>query len=303
MANLWQKLVGEAQKLVIGQENSFRLAMTCFLAGGHLLLEDEPGVGKTTFAKTFAKILGLDFGRIQFTSDLLPADIIGVSIFHRETEDFQFKAGPLFHHLVLGDELNRASPKTQSAFLQAMEEASVSVDGKTMTLQQPFFFIATQNPRKSIGTFALPESQLDRFMMKLSLGYPNADAEYRILHFDSSSELRQEIQTLWTLADINEMRHQSRRIHCSEAILRYIVAIAQESRKLEQGLSPRASLALKHASQAYAYTDGRDFVIPEDVQAIALAVINHRLIRGDEWQVERGRERAQKLIQSLSVPL
>ncbi|MCX6128644.1 MAG: AAA family ATPase, partial [Proteobacteria bacterium] len=166
----------EAGRVIIGKDESFRLALTCLLAGGHLLLEDEPGMGKTSFAKTLGKLFNLEFSRIQFTSDLLPADIIGVSIFDRESQAFNFHPGPIFSQLVLGDELNRASPKTQSAFLQAMEEQAITVDGKTIHLKKPFFFIATQNPRRSIGTFPLPESQLDRFMMKMELGYPNREA-------------------------------------------------------------------------------------------------------------------------------
>ncbi len=296
-----QIFLQEAGKVVIGKEESFRLALSCLLAGGHLLLEDEPGMGKTTFAKTLGRLLHLNFSRIQFTSDLLPADIIGVSIFDREKQSFVFQPGPIFSQLVLGDELNRASPKTQSAFLQAMEEQAVTADGQTYALQKPFFFIATQNPRRSIGTFPLPESQLDRFMMKLELGYPGREAEIQILLNGDSGQALCDLQPLWEPQEILARQTEIRKMHVAPAIAHYIVDIAQESRRLPHGISPRASLALLHAAQAYAWLENRSFVIPEDVQAVAVAVMSHRLVSGDELRPAIGPERARDLLSQVSV--
>ncbi|WP_141731532.1 AAA family ATPase [Oligoflexus tunisiensis] len=296
-----QKFLEQAEKVVIGKRESFRLALSCLLAGGHLLLEDEPGMGKTTFAKTLAKLLNLDFSRIQFTSDLLPADIIGVSIFDRDKQSFVFQPGPIFSQLVLGDELNRASPKTQSAFLQAMEEQAVTADGKTYALERPFFFIATQNPRRSIGTFPLPESQLDRFMMKMALGYPSRDAEISILMNEGSAKALADLEPIWDPGEIRARQAEIRRLHVAPGIAQYIVDIAQESRRLPHGISPRASLALLHAAQAYAWLDHRQYVIPEDVQAVAISVMSHRLISGDELRPEVGNERARELLHQVPV--
>jgi MoxR-like ATPase len=296
-----QSFLREAGKVVIGKEQSFRLSLCCLLGGGHLLLEDEPGMGKTTFAKTLSRLLHLEFSRIQFTSDLLPADIIGVSIFDREQQSFVFQPGPIFSQLVLGDELNRASPKTQSAFLQAMEEQAVTADGRTYHLQKPFFFIATQNPRRSIGTFPLPESQLDRFMMKMELGYPSREAETSILLNGDSSVALAELRPLWQPDEILARQKEIRKMHVAPSIASYIVNLAQESRRMPHGISPRASLALLHAAQAYAWLDQRTFVIPEDVQAVAIAVMSHRLVSGDELRPEVGQDRAKQLLSQVPV--
>lgn len=289
----------ESSKIIIGKEEQFRLALACLLAGGHLLLEDEPGMGKTSFAKTMAALLQMPFNRIQFTSDLLPADIIGVSIFDRDQQSFVFQPGPLFSKLILGDELNRASPKTQSAFLQAMEEQSVSIEGKTFPLEKPFFFIATQNPRRSIGTFPLPESQLDRFLMKLELGYPTREAERKIL------EQNGKVEALTPILDVNEIlriQDEVRQIHAAPAILSYIVELAQESRLLPHGISPRASLGLLHGAQAIAWLDGRKYVSPEDIQTVAIPVMGHRLVSGDELNPKLGKERARDVLAKVKVP-
>lgn len=291
----------EAGRVIIGKEESFRLALTCLLAGGHLLLEDEPGMGKTSFAKTLGKLCNLEFSRIQFTSDLLPADIIGVSIFDRESQAFNFHPGPIFSQLVLGDELNRASPKTQSAFLQAMEEQAITVDGQTIHLKKPFFFIATQNPRRSIGTFPLPESQLDRFMMKMELGYPNREAETSILLNGDPAAALLELKPLWEPAEIIARQKEVRKVHVSNQIASYIVDIAQESRRLPHGISPRASLSLLHSSQAYAWLESRNFVIPEDVQAVAVSVMSHRLVSGDELRPKIGIDRAREILSKIPV--
>ncbi|RZA22497.1 MAG: MoxR family ATPase, partial [Proteobacteria bacterium] len=282
-----------------GKDDQFRLALACLLAGGHLLLEDEPGMGKTSFAKTIAGLLGMPFSRIQFTSDLLPADVVGVNIFDREKNAFVFHPGPIFSKMILGDELNRASPKTQSAFLQAMEEQAVSNEGKTYTLEKPFFFIATQNPRRSIGTFPLPESQLDRFLMKLSLGYPSRDAEKKILQGALNVV---DLKAVLSLEELIRMQGEVRAVKTAEPILNYIVDLAHESRHGPQGLSPRASLGLLHASQAMAWLSGRSFVTPEDVQAVAVAVMGHRLVSGDELNPRLGEERAKNVLAKVKVP-
>ncbi len=295
-------LIKEASRVVIGKEGQFKLALACMMAGGHLLLEDEPGMGKTTFAKTLARLLNLRFSRIQFTSDMLPSDIIGVSIFERDRQQFHFQPGPLFSQLVLGDELNRASPKTQSAFLQAMEEQAVSVDGNTHLLEKPFFVIATQNPRRSIGTFPLPESQLDRFLMKLELGYPSREAEISILNSGDPASALFDLSPLLDSTEILIRQQEIRALHVSERIINYIVDIARESRRLPFGISPRASLGLLHAAQAYAWLEKRAFVSPEDVQAIASAVMSHRLVSGDELRPQIGHERAQAILQAVAVP-
>ncbi len=294
-----KRFLDESSKAIVGKEEQFRLALACLLAGGHLLLEDEPGMGKTTFAKTIATLLSMPFSRIQFTSDLLPADILGVNIFDREKGSFTFHPGPIFSKMILGDELNRASPKTQSAFLQAMEEQAVSIEGKTYSLEKPFFFIATQNPRRSIGTFPLPESQLDRFLMKLSLGYPSRSAEKQILkqHQSASS-----VSPILTINDVVRIQSEVRSVKTSDPILEYVVELAHASRQEQQGLSPRASLGLLHASQAMAWLDERLYVTPEDVQAVAPSVMGHRLVTGDELNPRLGEERARHVLQKVKVP-
>lgn len=296
-----QRFLQESEKVVIGKREAFRLALSCLLGGGHLLLEDEPGMGKTTFAKTLGRLLHLEFSRIQFTSDLLPADIIGVSIFDRDKQSFVFQPGPIFSQLVLGDELNRASPKTQSAFLQAMEEQAVTADGKTYALKKPFFFIATQNPRRSIGTFPLPESQLDRFMMKMELGYPSREAETSILLNGDSALALADLQPILDPGEILVRQAEIRKLHVAPAIAAYVVDLAHESRRLPHGISPRASLALLHAAQAYAWLDHRKFVIPEDIQAVAVPVMSHRLVSGEELRPEVGSERARELLHQVPV--
>ncbi len=291
-----------ADSVVIGKEQQFKLALACLLAGGHLLLEDDPGMGKTSFAKVLARLLNLDFSRIQFTSDLLPSDITGLSIFDRNLQQFVFQAGPIFKNLILGDELNRASPKTQSAFLQAMEEQAVTVDGKTYPLPQPFFLIATQNPRRSIGTFPLPESQLDRFLMKLELGYPSREEEIRILQSTSVKNSLDSLSPILEKGEIISHQEQVKKVLTSASICEYIVDIAQESRKLSQGLSPRATLALLRSAQAYAYLESSKVVAPEHVQAVSVEVMNHRLVSGEELRPQVGIERARALLATVLVP-
>ncbi|RZT04509.1 MoxR-like ATPase [Duganella sp. CF402] len=269
--------VGE---IIVGKELQIRQALTCLLAGGHLLVEDVPGVGKTTLAHALAVSLGLRFNRIQFTSDLLPADVNGISIFERESNGFVFHPGPIFTQVLLADEINRATPKTQSGLLEAMEERQVSADGVTRALPEPFFVIATQNPTHQIGTFPLPESQLDRFLMCLSLGYPDAAAERALLMGEDRRLLLKSLPAAMTPAELAQAQQGLRQIHASAALIDYVQALAAASRQngmFAEGLSPRAAIALLQAARAWAALEGRDHVLPEDVQAVLVPVCAHRL--------------------------
>jgi len=275
-----ERLIAAANQIILGKERQIRLAVACLLARGHLLIEDVPGVGKTTLAHAIAKLLGLRFQRIQFTSDLLPSDILGVSIFDRESNRFHFHPGPVFAQLILADEINRATPKTQSALLEAMEEDQITADGETLPLPEPFFVIATQNPQSQIGTFPLPESQLDRFLMRVSLGYPDRAAERALL----LGEDRRAMLANQTRAmdDKTFVALQSRvdAIHVSDALADYVQALLAASRSQgdeAHGLSPRAGLGLLNAARAWALMEGREMVLPEDVQAVFPGIAGHRL--------------------------
>jgi MoxR-like ATPase len=266
--------------IVLGKDRQIRLTFACLLARGHLLIEDLPGVGKTTLAHAIARALGLQFQRIQFTSDLLPADIIGVSIFDRRHGGFQFHPGPIFAQMILADEVNRATPKAQSALLEAMEEQQVTTEGETRPLPQPFFVVATQNPSHQVGTFPLPESQLDRFLMCLRLGYPDAQAERRLLEGRDRRDLVAALPPSLTPDQLLTLQQAARTLHVAPALLDYLQAILAHSRQTAEfatGLSPRAGLNVLHAARAWALLDGRNFVIPEDIQAVLPSVVAHRL--------------------------
>ena len=270
----------QVNHIIVGKELQVRQALTCVLAGGHLLIEDVPGVGKTTLAHALAIGLGLQFSRIQFTSDLLPADLVGISIYEREKNDFEFHPGPIFTQVLLADEINRATPKTQSGLLEAMEEHQVTADGVTRALPEPFFVIATQNPAHQVGTFALPESQLDRFLMCLALGYPDAAAERALLMGEDRRSMLRAMPAVMTAAELITARQALKQIHSSAALIDYVQALAQASRQnglFAEGMSPRAALALLRAARAWAALEGRDHVIPEDVQAMLVPVCAHRL--------------------------
>jgi MoxR-like ATPase len=270
----------QINRVILGKDRQIRLALTCLLARGHLLIEDLPGVGKTTLAHALARVLGLDYQRIQFTSDLLPADILGSSVFERESGAFRFIPGPIFAEVILADEINRASPKAQSALLEAMEENQVSIEGATRPLPSPFFVIATQNPTDQIGVFPLPESQLDRFLMRLRLGYPNPVAERDLLAGQDRRELLATLDPAMNPAELKEQQRRVREVRVSDALLDYVQAIIAASRQnaaFSEGLSPRGGLALKHAAQAWAYLAGRDYAQPEDLQAVLPSVVAHRL--------------------------
>jgi MoxR-like ATPase len=298
-----ETLVSQVSEIIFGKEDAIRLAVACLLARGHLLIEDLPGVGKTTLAHAVARSLGLDFRRIQFTSDLLPADIVGNSIFNRDDQRFVFHSGPLFSQVVLIDEVNRATPKTQSALLEAMEEMHVTVDGVTHPLPGPFFVMATQNPQHQIGTFPLPESQLDRFLMRIELGVPDRAAERAILLGLDRRELLRKIAPVMSAESLVEIQTQVRRMHSSPALLDYLQDLLEASRRRHRtGLSPRAGLALLHAAQAWGLMQGRDMVLPEDIQAVGMAVMSHRLGHDLESTEPAGRVLAESILKEVPVP-
>jgi MoxR-like ATPase len=300
------RIIELADQVILGKEGAIRLALTCLLARGHLLIEDLPGVGKTTLAHLLARLLGLQYQRIQFTSDLLPADIIGVSVFDREGSNFRFHPGPVFSQLILADEINRATPKTQSALLEAMEEEQVTVDGETRPLPDPFFVIATQNPLHQIGTFPLPESQLDRFLMRISIGYPHAGAERELLAGENRRAILARLEPGMELAAFSELQRKVVDVHASAALIRYVQALLDFSRRspeFEHGLSPRAGLALLHSAKAWALLHGNDQVLPEDVQAVLEPVVGHRLRLGGGSEGSSDRAPAELLMESVAVPV
>ncbi|HEY0917381.1 MAG TPA: AAA family ATPase [Solimonas sp.] len=303
MTHAIQPALDALNQIILGKHNQIRLATACLLARGHLLIEDIPGMGKTTLALSLAKVLGLGFQRVQFTSDLLPADIIGVSIYEPQAAGFRFHPGPIFSQLVLADEVNRASPKTQSALLEAMEERQVTAEGETRPLPEPFFVIATQNPANQIGTFPLPESQLDRFLMRISMGYPAAEAEKALLLERERRDLLAEVQPAVSPQQLLELQTQVKAVRVMPALVDYILALVRHTRDhsgLRQGLSPRAALALKRAAQAWALLAGRQGVLPEDVQAVFAAVVNHRLIAASER--EGGAPNADDILARVAIP-
>jgi len=275
-----ERVVEAAGAIILGKEHPVRLSLACLLARGHLLIEDLPGVGKTTLAHVLARSLGLQFQRIQFTSDMLPADIVGVSIYEREAGAFKFHPGPIFAQVILADEVNRATPKTQSALLEAMEEHQVTAEGETRRLPEPFFVIATQNPSEQVGTFPLPESQLDRFTMRIELGYPDRGAERALLAGADRRNLLATLEPSMTPGELLELQASVQKVHLAPALLDYVQAIVEHTRRSPDyvtGLSPRAALAIVHSARAWALLEGRDNVIPEDVQAILPGVAAHRL--------------------------
>lgn len=287
-------------QVLLGKNLQIRLAVACLLAKGHLLLEDLPGMGKTTLSQALARVMGLSFQRIQFTSDLLPGDILGTSVFDKNSGEFVFHPGPIFVELVLADEINRATPKSQSALLEAMEESQVTIDGVTRPLSDPFFVIATQNPSNQGGTFALPDSQLDRFLMRISLGYPSSSAEKSLLMGTPRRNLLSKIQPVLTHDELRAVQNEIPKVKASEAVIDYIlrlVSLTRANGSFGQGLSPRASLGLLSAAKAWAFLARRDYVIPEDVQAVLPAVVGHRL----HDQVGQGDGLVQQLLTQVSV--
>jgi MoxR-like ATPase len=296
-------LISKANEVILDKDEQIRLALSCLFARGHLLIEDLPGMGKTTLAHLLARLMGLQFNRIQFTSDLLPSDIIGAAVYDRDSGGFSFHPGPVFTQVVLADEINRASPKAQSALLEAMEERQVSTEGETRELPEPFFVIATQNPAHHIGTFPLPESQYDRFMMRIKLGYPSRQAERSILTGRDRSILLQTLPASITPEQVLDYQARVPQVHVAEPLLDYLQDLVAYTRgdQLEgAGLSPRGSIALLRCAQAWAFIDGRDAVIPEDIQAILPSVVNHRLSHSTDPQTGGGV--ADTLVQAVPIP-
>ena len=306
MIEALQRAIAALESIILGKPRQVRLCLACLLARGHLLIEDVPGVGKTTLAHALAHVLGLAWQRVQFTSDLLPADIIGVSVFDRSAQQFHFRKGPLFTHLLLADEVNRASPRTQSALLEAMEERQVSVDLTTYRLPDPFFVVATQNPHEELGTFALPESQLDRFLMRITLGYPDAGAERELLKSGERRDLIPTVPAALDAASVLDLQQAVRAIHVSDALLDYIQALIRHTREraeVKLGLSPRAGQGLARAAQAWAALAGRSAVLPEDVQAVLPAVAAHRLELREAAGLGDAASLAEDLARRVPVPI
>jgi MoxR-like ATPase len=298
------QITEQISAIILGKQQQIRLALACLLARGHLLIEDVPGVGKTMLAHALAKTLGLQFQRIQFTSDMLPADILGISIYDRNQNQFSFHSGPIFSQVLLADEINRATPKTQSALLEAMEEHQVTVEGETRKLPEPFFVIATQNPAHLIGTFPLPESQLDRFLMRIDLGFPDHAAERALLQGKDRRMMIAMMQPCINPTQLVSLQSQAEQIHVSEPLLDYVQALIDHTRRSSDfihGLSPRAGLALLAAARAWAMLEGEDKVLPEHVQRILPGIINHRLhsaVSGNQ----NTSDLAKKLIEAVAIP-
>ena len=298
------EIVAAIERVIFGKGQQVQLCLTCLIARGHLLIEDVPGVGKTTLAHCLARVLGLEWTRVQFTSDMLPADIIGVSIFDRDTHKFQFRRGPIFTQLLLADEVNRASPKAQSALLEAMEERQVSIDGVTYPLPEPFFVVATQNPHEQVGTYGLPESQLDRFLMRVSLGYPDRASERRVLLQGERRELLNDIPAVLGGAEVLHLQRQARSVHVASALLDYVQALVAHTRlELDLGLSPRAAQGLLRAAQAWALIQGEKAVLPEHVQIVFPAIAAHRLETRQDDGGSHSNELADALIKAVPVPI
>ncbi|MFZ4453459.1 AAA family ATPase [Salibacterium aidingense] len=301
-------VIENIERVVVGKREEIELSLTALLAKGHVLLEDVPGVGKTMMVRAIARSIGADFKRIQFTPDLLPSDVSGVSIYNQKTQSFEFRAGPVMSNVVLADEINRTSPKTQSALLEALEEGSVTIDGQTRKLEEPFFVMATQNPIEYGGTYPLPEAQLDRFLFKLKMGYPSYEEELDVLHRVEQKHPIEELAEVLSLTDILEMQKNTAGVYVDAAVKQYIISIVNETRThrdVQLGVSPRGSIALMKASQAYAFLQGREYVIPDDVKHLSPVTLSHRIIlRSDLQMVEKdGEDVIREIVSTLRVPL
>jgi len=296
--------VSTVNQIIMGKEQQVKLAFSCLLARGHLLIEDLPGVGKTTLAHALATVIGVRYQRIQFTSDLLPADILGVSIYHRGQEKFEFHPGPIFAELVLADEINRATPKSQSALLEAMAEGQVTIEGVTHILPRPFFVIATQNPLDLVGTFPLPDSQLDRFLLSISLGFPEPNVERELLTAQDRVLMLRDTRAVLSPDDVLQLNNDCQKVHVSEALLDYVQALLAETRNsrwFDTGLSPRAGIAMLQCSKAFAFLEGRDFAIPEDVKSIFPGLARHRMTVPHGMEMSVG-EQISDLLNLVTIP-
>ncbi|NOY66877.1 MAG: MoxR family ATPase [Gammaproteobacteria bacterium] len=305
MNKIINNLIENANTIILGKDMQIRLSLACLFSRGHLLIEDLPGMGKTTLAHLLAKLMGLQYNRVQFTSDLLPTDLIGVSIYDKESGSFSFHAGAIFTQVILADEINRATPKAQSALLEAMEERQVTIEGESLELPEPFFVIATQNPSYHVGTYPLPESQYDRFMMKIELGYPDRQAERSILTGRDRNIMLQTLPPCMSTEDVIKIQSKIPQVYVSDALLDYLQDIVDFSRNNlgdNPGLSPRGSLALLRCAQAWAFIDGRNAVVPEDIQAILPSVVSHRLRQSGDHQSSNTDSLTKQLLESVSIP-
>ncbi|KON85640.1 ATPase AAA [Sporosarcina globispora] len=303
-----ERVLGNIEKVMIGKRDVAELSLVALLAGGHVLLEDVPGVGKTMMVRALAKSVGAAFKRIQFTPDLLPSDVTGVSIYNPKEMEFQFRPGPIMGNIILADEINRTSPKTQSALLEGMEESSVTIDGVTHRLEKPFFVMATQNPIEYEGTYPLPEAQLDRFLLKMKMGYPDIADEMEVLNRAQRIPPIEDLEPVMDLAELRSLQKEIKEVHVDDTIKRYIVEIANQTRNHSSvylGASPRGSIALMKAAQAYAFMYGRDYVLPDDIQYLASAVFVHRIILRSEAKFEgiTAEEVVERVIARVPVPV
>lgn len=304
MREVIDRTVNQVGSVVLGKEMQVRLAVACLLSEGHLLIEDLPGMGKTTLAHALAKVFNLSYNRIQFTSDLLPADIIGAPVYDKDKGQFEFHPGPIFNQLILADEINRTTPKSQSALLEAMEERQVTVDGESRQLPEPFFVIATQNPGNQAGTFPLPESQLDRFLMRIELGYPDPIAERLLLQEQDRRVVISSLQAEINLPELRNLQRRCKEVKVSEALLDYvqrITAYTRETAELTRGLSPRGAMALLSCARSWAFMDGRTYVVPEDVQVVLPSVVEHRLREAADFSDYGGANIAKRLLANVDV--
>ncbi len=304
MQEVIKNTIDQVGTIVLGKEHQIKLALTCLISGGHLLIEDLPGMGKTTLSQTLARALGLSFNRIQFTSDLLPADILGISVFDKNSGGFTFHPGPIFNQLILADEINRATPKSQSALLEAMEERQVTVEGETRMLPTPFFVIGTQNPNTQAGTFPLPESQLDRFLMRIELGYPDPAAERTLMKGEDRREVMKRLQPTMDGEQLTFLQGLSADVKVSEALIDYVqrlVHYTRQSPEFAYGLSPRGALALLGCAKSWALIDDRRHVVPEDVQAVLPGIVEHRLREAADFTGHGGSALAQRLLTKVDV--
>ena len=299
-------ILDNVDRVIVGKREVSELVLTCIIAGGHVLLEDVPGTGKTVMAKTFAKSIAGEFSRIQFTPDLLPSDITGVHVFNQKEADFVFRKGPVFANIILADEINRATPRTQSALLECMEEHQVTVDGEYSKLNEPFIVIATQNPIETAGTYQLPEAQLDRFLMKINMGYPGKDDEVHILNRFLKSDPSKELNSVASCNDIIDMRQEAKNVYIHPVLIDYIVELARQTREVDNvaiGVSPRGTLGMLNAARAYAYVKGRDYVVPEDIKTLSAAVWAHRLVLKSGYMNRDNNEQIIKgVVEKTAVP-
>lgn len=301
-----KKVVSNCAKVIVGKEDVIEKVLVCFLCSGHVLLEDKPGTGKTMLLRAFAQTVGGDFKRVQFTPDLLPSDLTGINFYNQKSGDFEFRPGPLFTNFVLADEINRATPRTQSALLEAMEEKQITADGVTHRLAEPFMVLATQNPLESFGTFPLPDAQMDRFFMRLSLGYMNRAQELEVLSRPSSQQVLDQLQTVVTPEETAYVRTAYREVAVSDDVKNYLMDIVEATRTqggFVMGVSTRGALALYRAAQAFAALQGRDYVIPEDIKGLAPAVLSHRVVLGSGMNADAAAQRLRKLLSEITVPL